>query len=298
MSEKAGGTKELLSEVRNAVPKAGMEAFAEQLSKPTMDDQGFTVPMTFLTLTRNIRGEIEHDEEFEALCESIKEYGQLQAVIAQLIDGKPTLIGGYRRYAAMQKIGLTHIRVTGKNTRHDWELIQVWENLHRSNLPPVRFCDAVLLVHNKHPEDTMEELARRIGLKDRGQVTFFLKVGRWPKDMRDKAHALGLSRRALVDIARQKRSNTPEGLEALLMSSSVEHAQQEEKKEVAVAPPPIAKDLRSRIDEILTDLPEKAKVHRKDFSKIANAFTLMQAESRRALIKMLRTLNAETGDDK
>jgi ParB/RepB/Spo0J family partition protein len=268
-------------------PKGGIEMLIAQLAKETMDDQGFNVPMSYLTLTRNIRGEIIRDEAFEALRDSLEKDGQIAPVLVQLINGKPTLVGGYRRYAALSDLGKTHIRITGKNTKHDWELLQIWENLHRADLPPIKFCEAVLVVHSKFPDDTMEQLAKRIGRKDRGQVTFFLKIARWSDDMKEEAMDQGLSLRALVEIAKKKESNTPEGLEMLLTGNT-----EKAKPEAAKATATNAK-LLDRIKKILTDLPETARPHRKDFSKIAETFAGMQTESRAALLEMLRTLNTE-----
>lgn len=295
MTDSTGGSKDVMNQIRAGAQKSGAQTFAEQLGKPTMDDQGFTVPMGYLSLTRNIRGEVVEDDEFQALCDSIKQYGQLQAVIVQLIDDKPTLVAGYRRYAAMTKLGLTHIRVTGKNIRHDWEMMQVFENLHRSDLPAIRFCESVLLVHNKHPDDTMEELAKRIGLKDRGQATFFLKIARWPDDVKKTAHEQGLSRRALVEIARQKQYGDPEALRALFAGNTDEG----EKKPGTEEAPINAKNelLRSRLSDWLDSLPKKFPATiRKDAAKIAEKVAAMQPEERAALLKALRTLNTQLED--
>jgi len=76
-------------------------------------------------------------EKVRELAESIREVGQLQAVVVRPSNGRYEMVAGDRRYLAHKLLGLKEIKAVVKELDdHDTIIVRGIENLQRENLTP------------------------------------------------------------------------------------------------------------------------------------------------------------------
>lgn len=82
--------------------------------------------------------QLKEDENLNALCESIRDYGVLSPVLARPIgDGNYEIVSGHRRKAAAIKLGLKEIPVLVREMSDDEAIIlMVDSNIQRENILP------------------------------------------------------------------------------------------------------------------------------------------------------------------
>jgi len=143
------------------------------------------------------------------LSESIKANGVIQPiVIRQDKDNQLYLVAGERRLKAAQMAGLGTIPAI--LTEGNPIEISLIENLQRENLKPVEEAEALekMIAEFKY---TQKDVARVIG-KARSTVAEILSLNRLPELIKDECRRADISRRVLVEIAKQ---DTPEEMTAL-----------------------------------------------------------------------------------
>jgi ParB family chromosome partitioning protein len=291
MKRERGSTESLkkLPDMTAPKPDDTYRRLCDALAKSEVDGSVVNITMDHVQLSENIRGKVIKDEEYEALKMSIMAHGLLHPVVIQLINGKPTLVAGYRRWAACVEIGMQKIKATAKAPETEWRIVQIFENLLRSDIPGIKYAEAIKELKSTYPDDTHAQLAARIGLKDRGSIGFYLKAADWPEEIKEDCLVKGMSRRAILMIAKQKESNDETALQEMVADSG----QQTEKKERAAAeagaPTAAQKQLNDVLRQklILSGVPDKAKsVH-----KLAEKVAELQPEIRQKLIKALQELD-------
>ncbi len=143
------------------------------------------------------------------LSESIKTNGVIQPiVIRQDKDNELYLVAGERRLKAAHMAGLETIPAI--LTEGNPIEISLIENLQRENLKPVEEAEALekMIAEFKY---TQKDVARVIG-KARSTVAEILSLNRLPEEIKDECRRADISRRVLIEIAKQ---DTPEEMTAL-----------------------------------------------------------------------------------
>jgi len=143
------------------------------------------------------------------LAVSIKANGVIQPiVIRQGKDNELYLVAGERRLKASQMAGLETIPAI--LTEGNPIEISLIENLQRENLKPVEEAEALekMIEEFKY---TQKDVARVIG-KARSTVAEILSLNRLPELIKDECRRADISRRVLVEIAKQ---DTQEKMTAL-----------------------------------------------------------------------------------
>ena len=143
------------------------------------------------------------------LAESIKQNGVIQPiVIRQDKDNELYLVAGERRLKAAKMAGLKTIPAI--LTEGNPIEISLIENLQRENLKPVEEAEALEKMIREF-KYTQKDVARVIG-KARSTVAEILSLNRLPEDIKDECRRADISRRVLIEIAKQ---DTPEKMTAL-----------------------------------------------------------------------------------
>lgn len=138
----------------------------------------------------NVRHKVDEESpEFEKLCESIKKYGLLKNVVAELHIAKGedsyrlVCIAGHRRLTALKKLGLTNkipclIKQYNEGDRVGAALS---ENLNREGLHCVDIANGYQhLIGN---DWTIEQIACHFE-KDKKTIARFLKLAELPEDIK------------------------------------------------------------------------------------------------------------------
>ena len=93
----------------------------------------------------------ESDKERDEFLESLKEQGQLHAIIVRPLNNSEfpfDLVTGAKRFEAAKLLGWTELDAEVKEPNDvDAKIMRVHENLHRHNLP---WYEAVILVQQLH----------------------------------------------------------------------------------------------------------------------------------------------------
>ena len=80
---------------------------------------------------------VKDNEELQALCDSIREYGVLSPLLARPTEDGYEIISGHRRKAAALKLGLDKLPVLVRDMTDDEAVIlMVDSNIQRENLLP------------------------------------------------------------------------------------------------------------------------------------------------------------------
>lgn len=143
------------------------------------------------------------------LSESIKANGVIQPiVIRQDKDNELYLVAGERRLKAAHMANLETIPAI--LTEGNPIEISLIENLQRENLKPVEEAEALgkMIAEFKY---TQKDVARVIG-KARSTVAEILSLNRLPEEIKDECRRADISRRVLIEIAKQ---DTPEKMTSL-----------------------------------------------------------------------------------
>lgn len=82
--------------------------------------------------------EVEQNENFTALCQSIEKHGIMNPITVRKVDDGYELIAGYRRTAACQALEMDKVPVRIMNVSDvDAELLKITENLDREQVNPI-----------------------------------------------------------------------------------------------------------------------------------------------------------------
>ena len=112
--------------------------------------------------------QVKDNEELQALCDSIREYGVLSPLLARPTEDGYEIISGHRRKAAALKLGLDKLPVLVRNMTDDEAVIlMVDSNIQRENLLPSEkaFAYKMKLEAMKHQGKRNDLTSDRVGLK-------------------------------------------------------------------------------------------------------------------------------------
>lgn len=122
-------------------------------------------------------------EKVRELAESIREVGQLQAVVVRPSNGRFEMVAGDRRFLAHKLLGLKEIKAVVRTLNdHDTVIIRGIENLQRENLTPSEE-GAFYLALKVEGGLTQKEICRRTGKTDK-TVSRLLWFAGLPVDVR------------------------------------------------------------------------------------------------------------------
>ena len=118
------------------------------------------------------------EESIQELADSIKEVGLISPLTVKKIDGDNEnflLIAGERRLRALKLLGETKAQVIVRDIKDDQvELVQLIENLHREDVPPLELAEGYKLLQEKYSL-SLREIAKKIG-KSHVHVTQMLQL--------------------------------------------------------------------------------------------------------------------------
>ena len=84
-----------------------------------MREQVRSIPIQELTGFRNHPFQVKDNEELQALCDSIREYGVLSPLLARPMEHGYEIVSGHRRRAAALKLGLETLPVLVREMTDD-----------------------------------------------------------------------------------------------------------------------------------------------------------------------------------
>ena len=112
--------------------------------------------------------QVKDNEELQALCDSIREYGVLSPLLARPTEDGYEIISGHRRKAAALKLGLDKLPVLARDMTDDEAVIlMVDSNIQRENLLPSEkaFAYKMKLEAMKHQGKRNDLTSDRVGPK-------------------------------------------------------------------------------------------------------------------------------------
>ncbi|MGE0633750.1 MAG: ParB/RepB/Spo0J family partition protein [Pseudobdellovibrionaceae bacterium] len=140
--------------------------------QPGRDHQALILPLSVIRLENNIRRNLE---DLGELVESIKVHGLLQPLVIRKEQGHFTLIAGYRRYKALQTLGLKEAPVRIQNVDENTaQVLRLIENIQRQELSGPEEIIATYRLLSMF-SNSQTDLARAIG-KSKTYVSRCLKV--------------------------------------------------------------------------------------------------------------------------
>ena len=102
-----------------------------------MEEKVLSIPIEQLTVFRNHPFQVKDNEELQALCDSIREYGILSPLLARPMEHGYEIVSGHRRRAAALKLGLDELPVLVREMNDDEAtILMVDSNIQRENLLP------------------------------------------------------------------------------------------------------------------------------------------------------------------
>ena len=125
-------------------------------------------------------------DELDDLVESIRENGVIQPLTCRRrADGKLELICGERRQRASIEAGLKLVPVVLKDVPDDVAAVMaITENLQRDNLNPIEEAEGYQALKTRF-NLTYDEVARRVGKKNRSSVANLVGLLELPVEVRD-----------------------------------------------------------------------------------------------------------------
>ena len=141
-----------------------------------MEEKVVSIPIEQLTGFRNHPFQVKDNEELQALCDSIREYGILSPLLARPVEHGYEIVSGHRRRAAALKLGLEALPVLVREmTDDEATILMVDSNIQRENLLPSEKAFAYkmkmdALKHQGHRSDlTLDQVGPKLTAKEIGQ---------------------------------------------------------------------------------------------------------------------------------
>lgn len=116
---------------------------------------------------------VKDNEELQALCDSIREYGVLSPLLARPTEDGYEIVSGHRRKAAALKLGLDKLPVLVRDMTDDEAVIlMVDSNIQRENLLPSEkaFAYKMKLEAIKHQGERKDLTCAQVGHKSRDLI--------------------------------------------------------------------------------------------------------------------------------
>ena len=104
------------------------------------------------------------EESIKELADSIKEVGLISPLTVKKLDGEDfLLIAGERRLRALKLLGETKAQVIVREIEDSQiELVQIIENLHREDVPPLELAEGYKMLQDKYGL-SLRDIAKKIG---------------------------------------------------------------------------------------------------------------------------------------
>ena len=118
--------------------------------------------------------QVKDNEELQALCDSIREYGVLSPLLARPTEDGYEIISGHRRKAAALRLGLDKLPVLVRDMTDDEAVIlMVDSNIQRENLLPSEkaFAYKMKLEAIKHQGERKDLTCGQVGHKSRESIS-------------------------------------------------------------------------------------------------------------------------------
>lgn len=178
------------------------------------DGEFRTIPVEDISPDPNQPRKVFDPEALQELADSIKEHGVLQPIIVRKGENNQyIIISGERRYRATKLAGLAEISAVIRTNVNPSE-IAIIENLQRENLLPFEEAEAFERMIREYGY-TQTQLAKIIG-KKQNTVSQILSLNRLPAGIKQKYPRADISKRTLIEIARQ---DSPEKMEELFLKA-------------------------------------------------------------------------------
>lgn len=167
------------------VPQAGAPVPAPVADVPETEKVLQVPPQDIVRCPFQPRTEFRR-EELDDLVESIRENGVIQPLTCRRrADGKIELICGERRQRASIEAGLKLVPVVLKDVADDVAAVMaITENLQRDNLNPIEEAEGYQSLKTRF-NLTYDEVARRVGKKNRSSVANLVGLLDLPAEVRD-----------------------------------------------------------------------------------------------------------------
>ena len=155
------------------------------------------------------------EESIQELADSIKEVGLISPLTVKKIDGDNEnflLIAGERRLRALKLLGETKAQVIVRDIKDEQvELVQLIENLHREDVPPLELGGGYKLLQEKY-NLSLREIAKKIG-KSHVHVTQMLQLLELPDYIKKDITVLnGLTPSKALEISKLDKKTQKEVL--------------------------------------------------------------------------------------
>lgn len=141
-----------------------------------MTEQVQEIRIEQLTGFKNHPFQVKDNEELQALCDSIREYGVLSPLLARPVEHGYEIVSGHRRRAAALKLGLDKLPVLVREmTDDEATILMVDSNIQRENLLPSEKAFAykmkfdALKHQGKRNDLTSDRLGPKLTVKEIGK---------------------------------------------------------------------------------------------------------------------------------
>lgn len=190
-------TAQTIKEHRNA------KEIEEKLSK-LKDGQVVLLRPENINSNQNIREEIQLDNEFYQLVESIKEVGILQPIVVTVAGSEILCVSGHRRLMAAKELNMERVQCLIKifDNISKKDLAQLVENLNRSSLKPLDIAERMLTLKRAgYKQSQLEDIFDR----NRATIGRFQKMASWPEPVKKMIRESNkFSTRSLLAIASKR----------------------------------------------------------------------------------------------
>ena len=248
-----------------------------------MEEKVVSIPIEQLTGFRNHPFQVKDNEELQALCDSIREYGILSPLLARPVEHGYEIVSGHRRRAAALKLGLEALPVLVREmTDDEATILMVDSNIQRENLLPSEKAFAYKMkmeALNHQGKKTLSQVATKSGKQDSASI-----IGAQSGESRDVVFRyirLTYLAKPILDLVDQGRIAFSPGVE-LSYLTKVEQAELWDIMESEDCTPSLSQAVR------LKKLSQKGELHPEAIFDIMSEEEANQKERVRIEVSQLR----------
>ena len=248
-----------------------------------MEEKVVSIPIEQLTGFRNHPFQVKDNEELQALCDSIREYGILSPLLARPVEHGYEIVSGHRRRAAALKLGLEALPVLVREmTDDEATILMVDSNIQRENLLPSEKAFAYKMkmeALNHQGKKTLSQVATKSGKQDSASI-----IGAQSGESRDVVFRyirLTYLAKPILDLVDQGRIAFSPGVE-LSYLTKVEQAELWDIMESEDCTPTLSQAVR------LKKLSQKGELHPEAIFDIMSEEKANQKERVRIEVSQLR----------
>ena len=248
-----------------------------------MEEKVVSIPIEQLTGFRNHPFQVKDNEELQALCDSIREYGILSPLLARPVEHGYEIVSGHRRRAAALKLGLEALPVLVREmTDDEATVLMVDSNIQRENLLPSEKAFAYKMkmeALNHQGKKTLSQVATKSGKQDSASI-----IGAQSGESRDVVFRyirLTYLAKPILDLVDQGRIAFSPGVE-LSYLTKVEQAELWDIMESEDCTPSLSQAVR------LKKLSQKGELHPEAIFDIMSEEKANQKERVRIEVSQLR----------